>query len=291
MIEKAVDARKKAREDENSNKELYKAQEALRRATLDSSGKNNAQLLQLQQDLEDKQLEISEKRFEDDMEDRKQWLQDTKDAETETYEYRLETMTWYWEQVQAIMEHSTEEIMAFLITWDEKYRKASATSRSEMELEWETTFDKLKKITESLNEPIQSLTHALSNVTTEVESMDISVNALADSWNRVAKAKIIMQILVLAEEEEVLSQKKIQSQRMIRTKKLLSQIRLRVQLLYQKNQAILQLIDLKIINWRILILVLCLVSTMRVLCLYQLEQHLEIKMVNHIIKEKTDLCI
>lgn len=189
MIEKAVDARKKAREDENSNKELYKAQEALRRATLDSSGKNNAQLLQLQQDLEDKQLEISEKRFEDDMEDRKQWLQDTKDAETETYEYRLETMTWYWEQVQAIMEHSTEEIMAFLITWDEKYRTASATSRSEMELEWETTFDKLKKITESLNEPIQSLTHALSNVTAEVESMDISVNALADSWNRAAKAK------------------------------------------------------------------------------------------------------
>lgn len=189
MIEKAVDARKKAREDENSNKELYKAQEALRRATLDSSGKNNAQLLQLQQDLEDKQLEISEKRFEDDMEDRKQWLQDTKDAETETYEYRLETMTWYWEQVQAIMEHSTEEIMAFLITWDEKYRTASATSRSEMELEWETTFDKLKKITESLNEPIQSLTHALSNVTAEVESMDISVNALADSWNRAARAK------------------------------------------------------------------------------------------------------
>ena len=189
MIEKAVDARKKAREDENSNKELYKAQEALRRATLDSSGKNNAQLLQLQQDLEDKQLEISEKRFEDDMEDRKQWLQDTKDAETETYEYRLETMTWYWEQVQAIMEHSTEEIMAFLITWDEKYRTASATSRSKMELEWETTFDKLKKITESLNEPIQSLTHTLSNVTAEVESMDISVNALADSWNRAAKAK------------------------------------------------------------------------------------------------------
>lgn len=189
MIEKAVDARKKAREDENSNKELYKAQEALRRATLDSSGKNNAQLLQLQQDLEDKQLEISEKRFEDDMEDRKQWLQDTKDAETETYEYRLETMTWYWEQVQAIMEHSTEEIMAFLITWDEKYRTASATSRSKMELEWETTFDKLKKITESLNEPIQSLTHALSNVTAEVESMDISINALADSWNRAARAK------------------------------------------------------------------------------------------------------
>lgn len=90
MIEKAVEARKKAQEDDNSNKELYKAQEALRRATLDSSGKNNAQLLQLQQDLEDKQLEIAEKRFEDDMDDRKQWLQDTKDAETETYDYRLE---------------------------------------------------------------------------------------------------------------------------------------------------------------------------------------------------------
>lgn len=211
------------------------------------------------------------------MEDRKQWLQDTKDAETETYEYRLETMTWYWEQVQAIMEHSTEEIMAFLITWDEKYRTASATSRSKMELEWETTFDKLKKITESLNEPIQSLTHALSNVTAEVESMDISVNALADSWNRAARAKNNYANTSSGGGGGSPKPKENPKPKDDKDKKLLSQIRLRVQLLYQKSQAILQLIDLKIINWRILILVLCLVSTMRVLCLYQLEQHLEIK--------------
>lgn len=189
MIEKAVDARKKAREDENSNKELYKAQEALRRATLDSSGKNNAQLLQLQQDLEDKQLEISEKRFEDDMEDRKQWLQDTKDAETETYEYRLEKMTWYWEQVTDLMERSTDEIMNFLISWDEKYRQTSVTQQEKLKEQWEATFSKLKTITESLNDPIGQLKLQLSGVTSEVESMDISVNALADSWNKAAKAK------------------------------------------------------------------------------------------------------
>ena len=71
MIEKAVEARQKAQEEEEDASSVYEAQEALRRATLDSSGKNNAQLLQLQQDLEDKQKEISEKRFEDDMDDRK----------------------------------------------------------------------------------------------------------------------------------------------------------------------------------------------------------------------------
>ena len=67
MIEKAVEARQKAQEQQEDASGVYDAQEALRRATLDSSGKNNAQLLQLQQDLEDKQKEISEKRFEDDM--------------------------------------------------------------------------------------------------------------------------------------------------------------------------------------------------------------------------------
>ena len=189
MIDKAVEARKKARENENDNKELYEAQEALRRATLDSSGKNNAQLLQLQQDLEDKQLEISEKRFEDDMEDRKNWLQDCKDAETESYEYRLETMTWYWENVQEIMNQSTEEIMTFLMSWNEEYRQTSATQQEVLREQWEATFTKLKTITESLNEPIGQLKIQLSNVTTEVENMNVKVQALAGQWEAATKAK------------------------------------------------------------------------------------------------------
>lgn len=189
MIEKAVEARKKAREDDDSNKELYKAQEALRRATLDSSGKNNAQLLQLQQDLEDKQLEISEKRFEDDMDDRKQWLQDTKDAESETYDYRLEKMTWYWEQVTDLMERSTDEIMNFLISWDEEYRQTSATQQEKLKEQWEATFSKLKTITESLNDPIGQLKLQLSGVTSEVENMNVRVQALAGQWKAATAAK------------------------------------------------------------------------------------------------------
>lgn len=189
MIDKAVEARKKARENENDNKELYEAQEALRRATLDSSGKNNASLLQLQQDLEDKQLEISEKRFEQDMEDRKNWLQDTKDAETETYEYRLETMTWYWEQVTEVMNQSTEEIMNFLITWNEEYGQVSATQQEQLREQWEATFTKLKTITESLNEPIGQLKIQLSNVTAEVENMNVQVKALAGQWQAATAAK------------------------------------------------------------------------------------------------------
>ena len=189
MIDKAVEARKKARENENDNKELYEAQEALRRATLDSSGKNNASLLQLQQELEDKQLEISEKRFEQDMEDRKNWLQDTKDAETETYEYRLETMTWYWEQVTEVMNQSTEEIMNFLITWNEEYGQVSATQQEQLREQWEATFTKLKTITESLNEPIGQLKIQLSNVTAEVENMNVQVKALAGQWQAATAAK------------------------------------------------------------------------------------------------------
>ena len=189
MIEKAVEARKKAQEDDNSNKELYKAQEALRRATLDSSGKNNAQLLQLQQDLEDKQLEIAEKRFEDDMNDRKQWLQDTKDAETETYEYRLEQMTWYWEQVQEIMESSTEEIMNFLITWNADYQQQSATQQEQLKEQWESTFTKLKTITESLNDPINQLKTLLSDTTSEIENQSIKIEALAGQWKKATEAK------------------------------------------------------------------------------------------------------
>lgn len=187
MIEKAVEARKKAQEDDNSNKELYKAQEALRRATLDSSGKNNAQLLQLQQDLEDKQLEIAEKRFEDDMDDRKQWLQDTKDAESETYDYRLEKMTWYWEQVQAIQEEGTQAMMETLIHWNEEYRQQSALQQSEMEREWKETMDAMKAATD-MGAELGKLTSDIVSVTQTVEAMDIKIQALPGSWQKATEA-------------------------------------------------------------------------------------------------------
>lgn len=187
MIEKAVEARKKAQEDDNSNKELYKAQEALRRATLDSSGKNNAQLLQLQQDLEDKQLEMAEKRFEDDMDDRKQWLQDTKDAETETYDYRLEKMTWYWEQVQVIQEEGTESMMETLIHWNEEYRQQSALQQSEMEREWKETMDAMKAATD-MGAELEKLTSDIVSVTQTVEAMDIKIQALPGSWQKATDA-------------------------------------------------------------------------------------------------------
>ena len=187
MIEKAVEARKKAQEDDSSNKELYKAQEALRRATLDSSGKNNAQLLQLQQDLEDKQLEIAEKRFEDDMDDRKQWLQDTKDAETETYDYRLEKMTWYWEQVQAIQEEGTEAMMETLIHWNEEYRQQSALQQSEMERKWKETMDAMKAATD-MGAELGKLTSDIVSVTQTVEAMDIKIQALPGSWQKATDA-------------------------------------------------------------------------------------------------------
>lgn len=183
MIEKAVEARKKAQEDDNSNKELYKAQEALRRATLDSSGKNNAQLLQLQQDLEDKQLEIAEKRFEDDMDDRKQWLQDTKDAETETYEYRLEKMTWYWEQVQAIQEAGTEAMMETLIHWNIEYAQTSEYQQGEMERKWKETMDAMKAATD-MGAELGKMTSDIVSVTQTVEAMNVKIQALSGSWQK-----------------------------------------------------------------------------------------------------------
>lgn len=189
MIEEAIEARNKAREKEDQGKELYKAQEALRRATLDSSGKNNAQLLQLQEELEEKQLEIADKRFEEDMDERKQWLQDTKDAETETYEYRLETMTMFWEEAQEIMNSSTEEIMKFLIQWNEEYRQTSTTQQEKLKEQWDSTFSELKTITESLNDPINTLGKELSDVTSEIEDMGIKVEALAGKWKSAAQAK------------------------------------------------------------------------------------------------------
>ena len=187
MIEEAVEARKKAREEDESEKELYAAQEALRRATLDSSGKNNAQLLQLQQDLEDKQLEISEKRFEDDMEDRKNWLQDTKDAETETYEYRLETMTWYWENVQVIQEAGQEAMMQTLIHWNEQYRTTSELQQREMEREWQFTMDAMKTAAD-MGAELGQLTIDIAEVTSEVESMNISIDKLPGTWQRATDA-------------------------------------------------------------------------------------------------------
>ena len=75
----------------------------------------------------------------------KQWLQDTIDAEQETYDYRLEMMTWYWEQVEVIMSQSTEYIMEFLIQWDEEYRQVSATQQEQLRQQWEFTIYSVEK--------------------------------------------------------------------------------------------------------------------------------------------------
>lgn len=187
MIEKAVEARKKARENENDNKELYEAQEALRRATLDSSGKNNASLLQLQQDLEDKQLEISEKRFEQDMEDRKNWLQDTKDAETETYEYRLETMTWYWEEVQVIMESGTENIMTFLMQWDEQYRISSETQQQQILRGWTTMYEEIQRLYDK-GFDLTTFHNQMQSVVADLEKQKINIQAIETAWKAATAA-------------------------------------------------------------------------------------------------------
>lgn len=187
MIDKAVEARKKARENENDNKELYEAQEALRRATLDSSGKNNASLLQLQQDLEDKQLEISEKRFEQDMEDRKNWLQDTKDAETETYEYRLETMTWYWEEAQVIMESGTENIMTFLMQWDEQYRISSETQQQQILRGWTTMYEEIQRLYDK-GFDLTTFHNQMQSVVADLEQQKINIQAIETAWKAATAA-------------------------------------------------------------------------------------------------------
>lgn len=186
MIEEAVEARQKAREDEDDASDLYEAQEALRRASLDSSGKNNATLLQLQQDLEDKQKEISEKRFEEDMDNRIEYLQAIIDAENETYDYRLETMTWYWEQVELMMEQSTETIMDFLMTWNEEYLQESQTGQMVLMQQWQATFDELNAImTDEMTSNIEELKSMFLDVASSVEAIDIQVQALAGSWQSV----------------------------------------------------------------------------------------------------------
>lgn len=187
MIEKAVEARRKARENENNNKELYEAQEALRRATLDSSGKNNASLLQLQQDLEDKQLEISEKRFEQDMEDRKNWLQDTKDAETETYEYRLETMTWYWEEAQVIMESGTENIMTFLKQWDEQYRISSETQQQQILRGWTSMYEEIQRLYDK-GFDLTTFHNQMQSVVADLEKQKINIQAIETAWKAATAA-------------------------------------------------------------------------------------------------------
>lgn len=189
MIEEAVEARNDAREEQDNAEDLFEAQEALRRATLDSSGKNNATLLQLQQDLEDKQQEISEKRFEDDMDARKEYLQAIIDAENETYDYRLETMTWYWEQVELMQEQSTEVIMKFLMTWNEEYLKESQFGQERLMEQWQTTFDELNALMQDeMTDNINDLKSKFLDLASGVEAIDVNVQALAGTWDKVTQS-------------------------------------------------------------------------------------------------------
>lgn len=186
MIEEAVEARNDAREEQDNAEDLFEAQEALRRATLDSSGKNNATLLQLQQDLEDKQQEISEKRFEDDMDARTEYLQAIIDAENETYEYRLETMTWYWEQVELMQQQSTERIMNFLMTWNKEYLTESQFGQEELMREWQNTFAELNSVMQDqMTDNINDLKNQFLDLASGVEAIDVNVQALAGSWEKV----------------------------------------------------------------------------------------------------------
>ena len=98
-------------------------------------------------------------------------------------------MTWYWEQVQEIMESSTEEIMNFLITWNADYQQQSATQQEQLKEQWESTFTKLKTITESLNDPINQLKTLLSDTTSEIENQSIKIEALAGQWKKATEAK------------------------------------------------------------------------------------------------------
>lgn len=189
MIEEAVEARNDAREEQDNAEDLFEAQEALRRATLDSSGKNNATLLQLQQDLEDRQQEISEKRFEDDMDARKEYLQAIIDAENETYDYRLETMTWYWEQVELMQEQSTEVIMKFLMTWNEEYLKESQFGQERLMEQWQTTFDELNALMQDeMTDNINDLKSKFLDLASGVEAIDVNVQALAGTWDKVTQS-------------------------------------------------------------------------------------------------------
>lgn len=189
MIEEAVEARNDAREEQDNAEDLFNAQEALRRATLDSSGKNNATLLQLQQDLEDKQQEISEKRFEEDMDTRKEYLQAIIDAENETYDYRLETMTWYWEQVEEMQTQSTEVIMKFLMTWNEEYLKESQFGQERLMEQWQTTFDELNTLMQDeMTDNINDLKSKFLDLASGVEAIDVNVQALAGTWDKVTQS-------------------------------------------------------------------------------------------------------
>ena len=121
------------------------------------------------------------------MDDRKQWLQDTKDAETETYEYRLEKMTWYWEQAQMISEAGTDAIMNFLIAWDEKYQSESDTSKNQIERGWRTMYEQIQQLYDK-GFDLTTFHNQMTDVTKDLENQKIRIEAIATAWKSVASA-------------------------------------------------------------------------------------------------------
>ena len=183
MINKARDARRKAREEDNSAKELSKAQEALRKAMMDTSGKNNAEILRLQEELANKQSEISEDRFDRELDARIGTLENVKKAEEDAFQFGLDNMTYYWSEVQRIQELKSSEILDFLKAYNEEYIGSSVLGQEVIVDGWSNTVETMKAVLEE-GIDFDAIRDELRAVLKEIEeltSKSIEIKAIAKS--------------------------------------------------------------------------------------------------------------
>jgi TP901 family phage tail tape measure protein len=183
MINKARDARRKAREEDDSAKELSKAQEALRKAMMDTSGKNNAEILRLQEELSNKQSEISENRFDRELDSRISTLENIKKAEEDMFQFGLDNMGYYWSEVQRIQQISSEDILDFLKAYNNEYITSSTLGQEIIVDTWKNTVDTMKTVLEE-GVNFDSIRNELKKVLKEIEDLtnkSIQIKATASS--------------------------------------------------------------------------------------------------------------
>ena len=85
-----------------------------------------------------------------------------------------------------MQEQSTQAIMDFLMKWNNEYLTESQFGQEELMREWQSTFEELNAVMQDqMTDNINDLKNQFLDLASGVEAIDVNVQALAGSWEKV----------------------------------------------------------------------------------------------------------
>ena len=136
----------------------------------DTSGVYALDILKLEQEIADKRRDIADTSTDDyinnlreQYETEAELRQNEIDAMQEALDQKLEDMTEYWAEVDAIMETGYAGIMSFLMEYDKEFNQGSASMRQSWLEDWDLAINQALAYLDALADGFGSLTGSVLN--------------------------------------------------------------------------------------------------------------------------------